>query len=275
MEFDKYQLEHNGLYFKHELSLNLPSSTYAKHTHNMYELLYFISGDATQIIEDRRHKLKSGELVLIPPQKYHFVKIDSPSDYERYDILFDDKVLNIEGLSRFAEGADVINLNGVPMARDILEKTDFYYQKLETDDFVKVMTCLLNELFYVLRLSSHKLETESFVVTTPTLSKAICYINDNLATLSGVEEVAKACFVSKSYLFRLFKRELHQSPKKYITDKRLLMAQSKIVEGEKPMAAYTACGFSDYTVFYRNYIDFFGYRPSETREKVKKRRTNK
>lgn len=264
MNTDKYQFEGKGLFFKHECSENIPCSAYARHTHNMYELLYFINGDATQIIEDRKHKLENGDLVLISPQKYHFVQIDSTSDYERYDILFDNRLLNIENIDQFAEGMDVINLNNVPLARDILQKTDYYYQNLEPCDFAKVMAHLLSELFYVIKLLPQSHKTERFTETAPILSKALNYINDNLVTLSDVDEVARECFVSKSYLFRLFRKELHQTPKKYIVEKRLLIAQSKILSGGKPTKVYTGCGFSDYTVFYRNYLDFFGYSPSET-----------
>lgn len=274
MEFDQYQLEANGLFFKHVVSANLPCNAYSKHTHNMYELLYFVRGDATLVIEDRRYKLKSGDLVLIPPRKYHFVQIDSLSDYERYDILFDKRILNIESMSDFAENMDIINLTDVPLGMNILQKTDYYYQNLEPADFVKIMTHLLSELFYVIRLSPHKHKTQRFTVTNPLLSKALSYINENLVTLFDVEEVAKKCFVSKSYLFRLFKKELLQTPKQYITGKRLLLAQSKITDGEKPTQVYSCCGFSDYATFYRNYIAFFGYQPSKTAANIKIPRTN-
>jgi AraC-like DNA-binding protein len=88
------------------------------------------------------------------------------------------------------------------------------------------------------------------------------YINENLCTLSGVEEVANHLFISESYLFRMFKNELHQTPKKYILEKRLLMAQKKILSGEKPSDVSVECGFGDYTVFYRNYLSRFGHAPS-------------
>ena len=70
-------------------------------------------------------------------------------------------------------------------------------------------------------------------------------------------------YVSESYLFRLFKRELHQTPLKYIREKRLMMAKKMLSEGERPTAVCSRCGFSDYTTFYRNYVAFFGYPPSE------------
>ena len=80
-----YSYEGENLFFKHEISRNLPRDAYSMHSHNMYELLYFVSGDATHVIEDRQYKLKRGDLILIRPSKYHFISIDSACDYERYD----------------------------------------------------------------------------------------------------------------------------------------------------------------------------------------------
>ena len=69
--------------FRYKVSENLPRDTYSMHTHNAYELIYFLDGDATHVIEDRKYKLKPGDLILIRPFQYHFIQIDSTSRYER------------------------------------------------------------------------------------------------------------------------------------------------------------------------------------------------
>ena len=101
---------------------------------------------------------------------------------------------------------------------------------------------------------------------SPIISKALKYTNENLCTVASIEEIAEHLFVSESYLFRLFQKELHQTPKKYIMEKRLLLAQKMIRDGEKPTMVCERCGFGDYTTFYRNYITFFGYSPSKKKK---------
>lgn len=71
------------MFFKHEISENLPCGTYSMHTHNAYEPIYFLDGDAAHAIEDRKYKLKKGSLILIRPLRYHFIQIDSLVRYER------------------------------------------------------------------------------------------------------------------------------------------------------------------------------------------------
>ena len=257
-----YSFESENLFYKHEKSSNLKKDAYSMHSHNMYELLYFVSGDATHVIEDRKYKLKRGDLVLIRPSKYHFIRIDSNCDYERYDILFSTKTKNLDGLSMLENTPEIINLEEYPMATEIIKKTDFYYKRFKGEDFERLLTGLLCELFYLLSVTPATDNTDPPKVASQTLSNALSYINDNLTLLTGVEEVAKSCFVTESYLYRLFKNELHQTPAKYIASKRLLLAERMMQDGEKPTSVYEKCGFSDYTTFYRNYRAFFGRSPS-------------
>ena len=111
-----YSYEGENIFFKHEISKNLSRDAYSMHSHNMYELLYFVSGDATHVIEDRSYKLKRGDLILIQPSKYHFIRIDSDCDYERYDILFSPKTKNIEGLALLDTTPEIINLEEIGRA---------------------------------------------------------------------------------------------------------------------------------------------------------------
>ena len=260
-----YSYEGENIYYKHALSHNLPKDAFSMHSHNMYELLYFVSGNATHVIEDRQYKLKHGDLVLIRPSKYHFIKIDSACDYERYDILFSPKTKNIDGLSMLDSTPEIINLEEYPMATEIIKKTDFYYKHFDGADFERILTGLLCELFYLLSVTPATEKTDAPMVSSKVLSLALSYINSNLTTLPGVEEVAKSCFVTESYLFRLFKNELHQTPAKYIVSKRLLLAERMIADGDRPTVVYERCGFTDYATFYRNYRAYFGHAPSETK----------
>ena len=183
-------------------------------------------------------------------------------------LLFSEKTKNISGLELLDCVPEVINLEEYSMATEIIKKTDFYSRHFSGDDFEKILTSLLSELFYLLSVTPKTSKTESATVSSPTLSRALSYINDNLTTISGVDEVARKCFVTESYLFRLFKSELRNTPARYITSKRLLLAERMISDGESPTAVYERCGFKDYTTFYRNYRAHFGHAPSETKTHI-------
>lgn len=266
----EYSYEGENIFYKHEISRNMQKNAYSMHSHNMYELLYFVSGDATHVIEDRKYKLKRGDLVLINPSKYHYIQIDSSCDYERYDILFNTKTKNLDRIELLDEVPEIINLEEYSMATEIIKKTDFYFKHFADKDFENILTSLLNELLYLLSVTPATEKTDAPEVTSPTISGALAYINDNLTAIESVDEIAKSCFVSESYLFRLFKKELKQTPAKYINSKKLLLAERLINEGNNPTDVYEKCGFNDYTTFYRNYCSFFNQTPSGEERRRKK-----
>ena len=256
--------ENDSFCFRHFTSYAIQKDAHSAHSHNLYELIYFIDGDATHIIEDRKYKLKSGDLVFIRPGKHHFIQIDSTCDYDRYDILFSKELLTSDSISMLDKDFEITNLSDNPRADDIMQKMDYYFKSFENETFVKIAALLLTELFYLISTSATPSKDYSNIESSPVLSRAIAYINSHLGTIENISEVAAHCFVTESYLFRLFKKELHHTPKKYITEKRLLLADKRIASGEKPTFVYDKCGFSDYATFYRNYVAYFGKKPSNT-----------
>ena len=251
------------VFFKHEISEDLPCDAYSMHTHNAYELIYFLDGDASHVIEDRKYKLKKGDLILIRPLSYHFIQIEGQARYERYDFLFDPSAHGVEGVDLLPDTLEVVNLEGNPVAKDIFRRCDIYRQNCTDEVFSVILPHLLSELFCNLHAflsANHAIEGAKL---SPLISEFIGFVNLHLGSPIDIGQVAADLFVSESYLFRLFKKELHQTPQKYIREKRLMMARKMLFEGERPTTVCMRCGFSDYTTFYRNYVAFFGCSPSK------------
>ena len=270
MKLNECIWETDKLFYKHVVSESPKREDHCLHTHNVYELLYIVNGDATHVIEDRKYKLKKGDLILIRPLHYHYIQIDSAHNYERYNILFDPAKHGVGGVERLPDGFEITNLQGNKAAEEIFHKFDFYANNCSYDTFLKFIPPMLTELFYNLSIFPQEPGEENFT-SSPIITEALRYINENLFTVQSVEEISRHLFVSESYLFRLFKSELRQTPKKYIMDKRLLCAQKRIAEGEKPINVSDSCGFGDYTTFYRNYTAFFGHSPSDEKRMSSKR----
>ena len=147
-----YSYRGESLFYKHEVSHNLHKDAYSMHSHNMYELLYFVSGDATHVIEDRKYKLTRGDLVLVRPGRYHFLRIDSDREYERYNLLFDADALGLLEAERVCERFEVVSLVSEPTTAALFPKLEYYRARLLADDFRKAAIHLLFELFYDLSL---------------------------------------------------------------------------------------------------------------------------
>lgn len=230
------------------------------HCHSRFELLYITSGEMEHVVEDRKYSVKAGDLILVRPSMYHHLEQVSEELYTRYNILFDPDRIGVD-VSWLPEDMEVISLLNNPIADGLFRKLQ-YYNALEQETFGKLLEQMIYELFLNLQLFSDANHREK-IFLSPILTRALTYINENLFTIADVEEVAQALYISPSNLYYLFRNALHQTPKKYITEKRLLAAQRKIFAGNKPTEVYKECGFRDYTTFFRSYTARFGHAPSE------------
>ena len=125
MKINDYITVSEEMLFQHKFNHALPPNVYSVHTHNLYELLYFVEGDATCVIEDRKYKLKAGDLILVRPFLHHFVQIDTTTDYERYDILFDPEKHGVESALSLPKDVTIVNLKENPIAADVFKRCDF------------------------------------------------------------------------------------------------------------------------------------------------------
>ena len=240
--------------------MGIRQQSYPMHIHDKYELIYFRDGNATHVIEDRQYKLKKGDLIIVRPFRYHFIQIDETARYERYDILFDATKHHIDGLDLLPDGIDVLNIDDNQLAQDVFRKCDLYYQNCDEALFGKALYHLLSELFINIHLFSHSFSGR-IVEFSPLVSRGLQYINENLCQIKDISEITKPLYISDSYFFRLFKKELHCTPKRYICEKRLLLAHQLLSSGKKPTDIFEQCGFTDYSTFYRNYVSLFGQSP--------------
>ena len=69
------------LKYNHTVRKSPSSKAFSGHSHNLYEIIYIINGDASYIIEGKKYKLKSGDLIITRPRKYHLIQISRPDSH--------------------------------------------------------------------------------------------------------------------------------------------------------------------------------------------------
>ena len=150
---------------------------------------------------------------------------------------------------------------------EIFQKMDFYCDNFQELELENVLTHIIDEIFYNILLSKEQ-NYKKLYDSHPIVTKAVHFIEDNLCNDLSVDTICDNLFITKSYLNKLFNRYLKVSPGKYVTTKRLVAAQKEIRNGESPTKVFSKFGFLEYSTFYRNYKDYFGYSPSEENDKV-------
>ncbi len=253
-------LGQDAYFFNHTQQQIEKPHEYASHVHDAYELIYIVRGNPTYTIEDKSYNVQNGDIIIARPFAHHCLTLKK-GKYERYNILFDAQRLYDTDIVTATEKNDIFHCNFNTTVDNVFQRLQ-RYQIDFPEDFGKLLYLLLSELFCCL---THINDTAAPVINS-TMAQAIAYINDNLFTIENIAQISNALYISETYLFRIFNEHLKISPKKYINEKRLLAAKQRIASGEKPTSVYLACGFNDYTVFYRNYVKMFGISPSQKNE---------
>lgn len=68
--------------------------------------------------------------------------------------------------------------------------------------------------------------------------------------------------ISQTHLNRKFKTIVGTTVKRYILNKRIVMANGLIKSGAAPTSIYLDCGFKDYSTFFRAYNNVYHTSPN-------------
>jgi len=260
-----YIISYNGLIYNHAKSETPNEKEFAAHTHNKYEILYFMSGDVDCVIGNMRRILKAGEMVLIPSLYVHYIDIIGMSPYERIVLNFDRSGADYEILKQVFSSPQIIDTTKFPMLAGVFERF-INYSKIFTDTERQILFYnVLTELLYLTHKTLNSdVGAVSFDGYGKAMYKAVNYINNHLFDITDIDSLCQELFISRTYLHKIFTNALGMSPMKYIKSRRLIAAREMIRLGEKPTKVAKKVCFNDYTSFFRAYRTHFGCSPMDT-----------
>ncbi len=252
--------------FNHAIYLS-PNDRFAFHTHDVVEVILFLSGDISYIVEGKQYKIKDNDIFIVAPSVLHRVKFDSSADYERFNLLIDESTLPDGLVEKLFDGKNYAVQNAAPEMEYIFRRLCYYCENFEPRAVDDLAVSLITELFYNMLYAEERSQRTAHVLTNRMVQNAIEYIDANITTLENLDEILRHLNVSKCHFHRIFRGELGITPMDYIREKRLSIARRLLHSGSKPADVYAECGFSSYTAFYRAYKANYGYSPSEESEK--------
>ncbi len=246
-------------YELHKSSTLESNGDYQLHCHDKYEIYYFISGDASYMVEGKIYSPKPHSIILLKPGIIHGVKTNCDKIYDRFAFHFSKNFILAEHqktlLAPFHQ--DGIYFENVHLS-DVFDRVigagNIQEEHLRDFAFKCRIESLLTELFSLSKLPfSDPTDNTAYKITR--------YINDNLSENLSLDSIAHEFFISKSQLGRIFSKNLGMSVLNYINLKRCGLAKQLIQEGKSASLAAEICGFKDYSTFYRSYKKYMGVMP--------------
>lgn len=237
------------------------------HSHDFYEIIYFIHGEATHLINEKIYSHTANQMIIL-----------FPSDRHCFTSQSDDVVLFSLSV-RKEEFETVTNIYGKFFLNCSLtfQKPLFYrncsilnYSLLDYRNMsanIKEYDCkflLSSVLHYCIKHS----EAKSAIPQS--LSFAIDEIKKTENLKIGIEAMLRLSNYSQTHLARLMKEYYNTTPKRYINELRLQKAYDCIILTQKPIDQISEeLGFNSYSHFNKIFYERFYVTPAQLRKQKK------
>ena len=248
------------------------------HSHDFFEIYFFLDGNVTYYIENEVYTLEKGDILVIPPGKLHRPVITENAPYERCVLwLYSHYISSCEGIDRMvAKITDMIaakNTRRVHFEDEGLRVVYRLFDKLLTDfqsaEEVSRYTAESEIILILGEILEHLQHMEKTAEDqTDVIRQVIAYLNANIIHAPSLEELADTFFVSKYYLSHKFKEHTKTTIHQYILMKKVNLAKELLEKGKAPQKVSDLCGFSTYSNFYKAFTSQTGLSPRDYRRHI-------
>ena len=255
-------------YYQSNIALS-PTETkkFKLHFHEYYEILILTQGNIQVVIQDTTYQLSANELIVIPPNTYHYI-IPDKTIYQRIVLHF---IIHEEKISALEEKKYYPTLS--PEFSHILSSFTgrfiYYYENFSQKDFDMLSTGLTTELILIL-CNAPTQSSRNFSQNNSFITKIIQYIDEHIQEQITLNDLSKHFYLSANYISILFKKEMHIPIITYIKEKKLTLINIRLKDGTSLKTLAKEYGFSSYSNFFKLYKKAFGGAPSNNREKKSK-----
>ena len=252
------------------------------HRHDFYELNCLLSDSYYYHVESNRYLLKPGTLMLVRPGETHWPELEGePRDIERIVLwlnpqfiaslsIFLPQTLGTIGQNLQDEHLIVPEEKTYQVILGLLYSLLYEKNRADADSQYLCHLILSQLLIHISRVLNQRTRPAGKPETRYSeIMKIHEYINAHFREQISVTALAQRFFMDKNTMTRQFKRIIGITPGEYIRRKRLETSYDLIRQGYGVLQAGYACGYTDYSAFYRAFCQQYGFPPGELSARIK------
>jgi methylphosphotriester-DNA--protein-cysteine methyltransferase len=281
---------YDGLLFLADASRSL--RRIESHCHAELELNLMVRGTATYVVNDQRFTFSPRTLLWLFPRQEHQL-VDRSDDAQFFVAVFKPSMITqscrstiYDGLKQEANDKDgVLSTLLSPELFDLLQKTmatvmrgaldpeilnreagygpesGFVYEHHDPDALNAGLRYLL---LLCWRIQLEGKSSAGATILHPAVGRALKILSED-ETNQNLDELAKACGVSKSYLSRTFHRQIGVPLNRYRNSLRLarFFKEYRQPDQKNLTEAVYAAGFGSYAQFYKVFTQAYGRGPRD------------
>ena len=259
-----------GYYYR----IRTPGYHFQGEQHNFFELTYIDTGTMYTEVDGVRHKLTEKEMIIYGPGQFHSQCTDEDQSVSYITILF-----NMENLSPeiSSDWYHALTNRVFPYNKKIYTLIKNFVRESTTGAPYtdSLMLCLLSET--IIRL----LQGEYVAPTSQPASvvrqnyqdelfdRIHAYIEDNVCEPLTIAEICQQFSLSRSSLQLLFKNAVNQSPKRFISDRKLERSCQMLRENKYTISEISLkLGYSSIHYFSNAFNQKYHISPSEYAKRI-------
>ena len=230
-----------------------------RHTHEFSELTFFFEGECIHHCNGEDILIRAGDMLLLHPGTSHYFE----GEFKAVAMIYDADIPYppITSSSELRTVSDIL----YPSRKEKERNQAVPFRKFSLYDSVILEDALLRLHYEVRhrRIGHHLMIMALFteIVTylargenlsfkrkeTSKLQNAIMYMNTHFSEKIDFDYLSKISGVSRRTFFNHFRSTFSMSPHEYLTQLRLIQAQSMLEQGASTAETALACGFYDKT----------------------------
>ena len=246
----------------------------ATHSHKNIELLYILIGKVDITINGESFQANSKDIILINSEEIHAWKEHGNAllcrmyvDYYKLKQVIKKEKVVFKCNSITNPEIDYARL------RYILETILRKYQEEPDGFWVKSLYYSLLEALKAQYLDKER-SLDDYEKINGKVKDVLDYIQNNYQRTLNLSEIAKQYYISESAFSRFFKREIGVGFTEYVRNVRLEHAKEELQFSNQSITEISYdCGFSNISVFNKNFKQVFSITPKEYRKNIKQKET--
>ncbi len=259
------QLHH--CYYQATLNLSKEEKrTYSTHFHGYYEVLLLVQGNIDVIIEGAKYNLSANELIIIPPNTFHYI-IPDQNIYQRiiFHFSLNEKLCELNSKKYYFRP----NSNSFNILPSFISKFIYYQTNLSNADFGLIAESLTSELIiWICNTTSEPYLKK--ISHNPLIQQILLYIEEHIYEQVTLKDLSQHFHFTENYISILFKKAMHIPIATYIKNKKMDAIHSALEKGIPAVQVAADYGFTSYSTFFRLYKKTFNELPSKTIKTGKK-----
>ena len=231
--------------------------------------------DMKTVVDEKEYELLENNLLIYGPGQFHCQKIPEGESCSYVTIIFDLDNANHED-NKVVYGSLLNRVFGYNKKIHSLVKTFVNESNSQLPFINSLIICLLQEIVIRLLQSDFMEQTDQHPVTEvrqnyqdEMLNQILAYISDTITEPITVAEICQKFSLSRSSLQILFKENLAQTPKKYISELKLDKSCQMIRENKYTISEIALMlGFNSIQYFSKAFTKKYNIAPSEYAKQI-------